>query len=178
MSCIKLYNELNDQFIKMHRVTYLLNKKDLKCINVLENWFASTEIILKENNCVESKIIAQYRGQLIIERLSCVPKLTKRKRDFRAVSKVVNPIKETLLSLIEPMSNKINESEVLINRMLKFKEFTWNEGLNYRDYIHAVWRTLLTEQNTQEDAKMVLNLVGKDDALKLISYRLKPKTIQ
>ena len=73
------------------------------------------------------------------------------------------------------MSDKIMQSEVLVNRMLTFKKFHWNEGLNYRDYILAVWRTLLNGPNTQADAKMVLELIGEDDTLKLISSKLKPK---
>ncbi len=175
MSCIKLYNDLNDQFTKINRITYLLNKRDLECISVLENWFISTENILKDNNRVESELIAQFRGQLMIERLSSFPKIPKRKREFSAVSKVVSPIKETILNIIEPVSNKINESEVLINRMLSSKKFNWNEGLNYREYITAVWRTLLNEHNTQADAKMVEKLIGEDDALKLIANKLKAK---
>ncbi len=173
MSNIKLYNDLNDQFNKIHRVTYLLNKKDLSCVIVLDNWLVSTEIILKENNCIESEIIVQYRGQLMIERLRSDKKTPKKKREFNAVSELINPLKETILKLIEPVSDKIKESEIIVNRMLSYKKFNWNEGLNYRDYILAVWRTLLNEESTREDAKMVLNLIGEDDALILIASKLK-----
>ncbi len=174
MSSIKLYNDLNDQFIKIHRITYLLNKRDLECMNVLENWIESTVTILKDNNLNESKLISQFRGQLVIERLRTDKKIPKRKREFNAVTKIINPLKETILKIIDPVSDKIKESEIIVNRMLSFKNFNWNEGLNYRDYILAVWRTLLNEHKTQVDAERVLKLIGEDDALKLIANRLKP----
>lgn len=175
MSCIKLFNDLNNQYTKIHRVTYLLNKRDLECVDVLENWFAATETILKDNNFGESKWIAKYKGQLMIERLRTDPKMPKRKREFNAVSKVIEPLKKTVINLLEPVSDKINKSEILVDRMLTCEKFNWNIGLNYRDYILAVWRTLLRENSTKVDAKKVLNLIGEEDALKILANKLKPK---
>ena len=94
MSSIKLYNDLNDQFIKIHRITYLLNKRDLECMNVLENWIESTVTILKDNNLNESELISQFRGQLVIERLRTDKKIPKRKKEFNAVTKIINPLKQ------------------------------------------------------------------------------------
>jgi len=146
MSCIKLYNDLNSQFTKIRRITYLLNKRDLECVSALENWFVLTEIILHENNVFESELITQLKGQLIIERIRSDNKLPRRKKDFNAVSKIINPLKETILKIIEPVSDKINRREILIERIINAKEFSWNEDLNYRDYILAIWRTLLNEE--------------------------------
>ena len=174
VSCIKLYNDLNDQFTKMHNITHLLNKRDLECVNVLENWIESTVTLLKDNNLSESELISQYHGQLLIERLRTDRKMPKRKREFNAVAELINPLKETITKIIEPVSNKLKQSKIIVNRMLSAKRFNWNEGLNYRDYILAVWRTLLTEHNTQADANTLLKLVGEDDALKLIASKLKP----
>ena len=174
VSCIKLYNDLNDQFTKMHNITHLLNKKDLECVNVLENWIESTVTLLKDNNLSESKLISQYHGQLMIERLRTDRKMPKRKREINAVAELINPLKETITKIIEPVSNKLKQSKIIVNRMLSSKRFNWNEGLNYRDYILAVWRTLLTEHNTQADANTLLKLVGEEDALKLIASKLKP----
>lgn len=174
VSCIKLYNDLNNQFTKMQKITYLLNKRDLECMTVLENWIESTVTILKDNNFSESELISKYRGELIIERLRADKKMPKKKRELTAAIKVMNPLRETILKIIDPVSNKIEESERIINNMLSYKNFRWNEGLNYRDYILAVWRTLLNDRQTQIDAKTVLKLIGEDDALKLISNKLKP----
>ena len=174
MSCIKLYNDLNNQYTKMQKITDLLNNRDLECMSVLENWLESTVTILKDNNYRESELISKYKGELIIERLRSDRKMPKKKRELTAATKVINPLRETILKIIDPVSNKIEQSESIINNMLSIKDFKWNEGLNYRDYILAVWRTLLNENNTQADAKMVLKLIGEDDALKLISNKLKP----
>jgi hypothetical protein len=52
-------------------------------------------------------------------------------------------------------------------------QFSWNNGLNYRDFILAVWRTLLKQVNTKERALTVKKLIGEEDVLKLISDQIK-----
>jgi len=61
----------------------------------------------------------------------------------------------------------------ILNEQLQMNQFSWNHGLNYRDFILAVWRTLLKQDNTKTRAYKVKNLVGEEDALKLISDQIK-----
>lgn len=175
MSCLKLYNELNGQYIKFQSVNQLFRKRNPDCIGELEKWYSATEKILKENNCLEKTLIAQFKGQLAIERMRKDKIMTKRKRELNAVNQLMEPTKTTLIKIIEPVSKKIEQSESIVKRMLLKKDFHWNEGLNYRDYILAVWRTLQNEDLTKDDVKKVLNLVSEDDVLLLISKYLRPK---
>lgn len=69
----------------------------------------------------------------------------------------------------------MDESETLIKRMLSSKDFNYNKGLNYREYILAVWRTLLFDNSTSAHARKVLSLISEAEALELISKHLKNK---
>ena len=67
----------------------------------------------------------------------------------------------------------INIIKELLNEQLEMNEFSWNKGLNYRDFILAVWRTLLKQDSTKERANEIKLLIGEEDALKLISDQIK-----
>lgn len=173
VSCIKLYKELNNQYNKIHKVTYLLNKKDINCVKELENWLSTTENILKDNDCVERNLITQFRGQFHIERTRKDKIMTKKNRELNAVSQLMEPTKKAVLNMIKPINQKIDESNVIIKGMLSQKNFHYNNGLNYRDYILAVWRTLLNENTTKIEAKKLQKLMHEEDILELISKHLK-----
>ena len=89
----------------------------------------------------------------------------------------MKPAKSVLVNVTSPIELKIRESEEIIKEILaeqlKISEFSWNKGLNYRDFILAVWRTLLKQDITKERANKVKILVGEEDALKLISEQIK-----
>lgn len=176
MSNIELHNALNKQYDEIHRVNYLLNKKDLDCVEKLENWLLKTETILKEYDLKERVLISQFIGQFKIERSRKDTIMTKKNRELNAVSQVIEPTKQTVMKILEPMNQKISECENLVKRMLAQKDFNYNNGIDYRDYVMAVWRTLLNDNTTCCHAEKVLELIGEDDALQLISKNINKKT--
>ena len=72
---------------------------------------------------------------------------------------------------------KIDQSERLINRMLSIKNFNYNRGIDYHEYVLAVWRTLLKDNSTSHLANKVKNLVDEEQILELISKRIQSKRI-
>lgn len=72
---------------------------------------------------------------------------------------------------------EIDQSKRLINRMLSIKNFNYNSGIDYHEYVSAVWRTLLKDNSTSDLANKVKNLVDEEQILELISKRLQSKKI-
>lgn len=177
MSIIELHKALNKQLDEIQRVTYLLNKKDLDCVERLDNWLQKTKSILKENDIEDQILISQFIGQFKIERSRKDSIMTKKNRDLNAVSQVIEPTKLTVMRILAPMNQKIKECESLVKRMLEIKDFNYNNGIDYKYYIIAVWRTLLNDNTTSTHAEKVLNLIGEDGALQLISKNINAKRL-
>ena len=68
----------------------------------------------------------------------------------------------------------MSKMESKIKNLLNSKEFTWIEGLNYRDYIIAVWRTLQNDDATKSTAQIISKNMDEAEILNIISKNLKP----
>jgi len=178
MSYIKIYETLNSQFAKITEVANSIKSKEGNYVNTLKQWFLSTEQLLKSYNIEESIEIAGFRGQLMITEFAMHKEDdTKDNTKSSALLELVEPIKDTMINAISPLELRIRDCESIIKELLaeqlELNLYSWNNGLNYRDFIQAVWRTLLKQENTKERAKKVKELIGEDDVLKLISDQIK-----
>ena len=46
---------------------------------------------------------------------------------------------------------------------------TWNDGLDYAEYIHALWNTLLQHKEYGVESQHIENMLGKGDAIQILS---------
>jgi len=77
------------------------------------------------------------------------------------------------ISPLEPNTSKAKGIiKTLLTEPLYMNQFSWQNGLDYRDFILAVWRTLLKQENTKQKASLVNDLIGQEKALKLISDQI------
>lgn len=45
----------------------------------------------------------------------------------------------------------------------------WNDALDYADFIHALWQTMLTHEALKEDAQKLQSVLDRGDAIELLS---------
>ena len=177
MSYLKIYEALNSQFAKISEISFQIKQRDFKCISRLKEWLLTSEQLLQGFNYNESLEMAGFRGQLIASQMANNHEVPNESIEINALLNLVEPAKNTMINVISPVELKIRESEAIIKEILseqlEMNQFSWNNGLNYRDFILAVWRTLLKQANTKERANKVKSLIGEEDALKLISDQIK-----
>ena len=177
MSHLKIYETLNSQFAKISEIVFKIKQRDYNCIDRLKEWLLTSEQLLRNFNYTESIEMAGFRGQLIATQIAHNKNSQSNPQDVNSLLDLVEPAKSTMLNVISPVELKIREAEVIIkdilNEQLEMNQFSWNNGLNYRDFILAVWRTLLKQVNTKERALTVKKLIGEEDVLKLISDQIK-----
>lgn len=176
MSYLKIYEALNSQFAKISEISFLIKQRDFNCQNRLKEWLHTSEQLLHGFNYSESLEMAGFRGQLIATQIANDKDILEEKQEVQAVLELVEPAKNTMINAISPVELKIRKAENIIkdilSQQLEMNQFSWNNGLNYRDFILAVWRTLLKQENTREKALEAEKLIGEDDVLELISNQI------
>jgi len=177
MSQLKIYEALNSQFAKISEIAFRIKQKEFTCIERLREWLLTSEKLLHGFDYHESLDMAGFRGQLIITQIAQNQKTPKENRDINALLALVEPAKDTMLNVISPIELQIREAEGIVkdilDEQLEIHRLSWRHAPNYRDFILAVWRTLLKQENTKERANKVKNLIGEDDVLELISNHIK-----
>lgn len=177
MSYLKIYDTLNTQFAKISEVAHSVKQNEDNYVGKLKQWFLATEQLLKSFNFHESLEIAGFRGQLIATEFATNAVYSNPENNSHAVLQLIEPAKKTMMNVISPVEEKIRECEhivkELLDEQLELNLYSWNQGLNYRDFILAVWRTLLKQESTKDRAHDIKALLGEEDILKLISNQIK-----
>ncbi len=71
------------------------------------------------------------------------------------------------------VDKNINASRVIIQSHID-KAFTekfiqWNDGLNYTEFIRALWRLFLNHDNFKDGTQNILSKLSEEDAMQLLS---------
>ena len=71
----------------------------------------------------------------------------------------------------------ITETRELIKSLVqKAKDINliqWNDGLNFSDFIHALWRLFKTNENFKEGTSKILNIVPENTAIEVLAQEVK-----
>lgn len=71
------------------------------------------------------------------------------------------------------VDKNMNASRVIIQSHID-KAFTekfiqWNDGLNYTEFIRALWRLFLNHDNFKDGTQNILSKLSEEDAMQLLS---------
>lgn len=71
------------------------------------------------------------------------------------------------------IDKNMNASRVIIQSHID-KAFTekfiqWNDGLNYTEFIRALWRLFLNHDNFKDGTQNILSKLSEEDAMQLLS---------
>ena len=73
--------------------------------------------------------------------------------------------------------NDIDEvREIFKNLVQEAKDsnlIQWNDGLNFSDFIYALWRLFNNHENFKESTSKILSMVPKDTAIDILAQEIK-----
>jgi len=68
-------------------------------------------------------------------------------------------------TIMEPQMHIRN----LLFKAKSAKMVEWNEGLNFSEFIHAVWRLFLNHENFKTTAEHILKSMSEEDIIELLA---------
>ncbi len=83
--------------------------------------------------------------------------------------------KSERLTSIRPivMPTTITFSKLTLKKMYaksrRLRIAQWNDALDYAEFIHALWNTMLNHDELKNDAIQLQEMLGKGDAIQLLS---------
>ncbi len=177
MSHYTIYKAVKSHFSKITKTYLLIKFSTIRYPDHLREWLFSPEQKLRVFSFSERVEFASVNGPLFANKIENNRSTKKTKENLNAVIELIKPAESTLMNVNSPVELEIIQAKTIIKEVLEeqleMNKFSWNKGLNYRDFILAVWRTLLRQENTQEKAYKVKIMVGEEGALKLISEQIK-----
>ena len=151
--------------------------KDYETIDQFKQWLLSVERYLQKNQIDDFRRIAEIRGKLIASQVAFDRRVPKLKRQLSATSELISLSKQTMSEIIHPLERRYQDPKKQINKMLLIAEhqglLQWNNGLRFRDFVHALWRVFKKEEKFKTHLSKTLKTVSDDEAIALLAEEVR-----
>lgn len=174
-SYLTLYEELLKQALSVPGLVNQLARKESTALQELERWLLETEAVMNQNRIPQCAEIAGLRTK-IIETSYMREKsgTTKRKQQLAAAPSVVHEAQGTLLRVLEPVENRLNEARDAVRQLLgiAYQANLIDRTAEFNTMIRILWTTFSTQEQLKGITARILTLVNPSDALRILAEEI------
>ncbi|UNY98267.1 hypothetical protein MQE36_14390 [Zhouia spongiae] len=172
-SFINIHEKLNRLRLGFKKIKLLIENQDINAIDSLYLLLKDVEDTFRKNQINEYDQLASYRSEILASQIAYDRKVPLKTDQLETVSNILPSATQTLNNVMKPLEDRIQESQIiikmLVNKAYDSNMIQWNDGLNFPDFIHALWRLFLKHDSFKEQTNMVLDRITETDALQLLA---------
>ncbi|SFS56615.1 hypothetical protein SAMN04487906_0920 [Zhouia amylolytica] len=172
-SFINIHQKLDKLRIGLKKIKLLVENQDINAIDSLYLLLKDVEDTFRKNQINEYVQLASYRSKILASQIAYDRKVPLKSDQLDTVLNILPSANQTLNNVMKPLEDRIQESQIiikmLVNKAYDSNMIQWNDGLNFPDFIHALWRLFLKHENFKQQTLLVLDRITEDDALQLLA---------
>ena len=173
-SHIDTYENLLKQSLLIPELVTKAAHKDTIFIENLNQWLLNTEEIMRKYNISKCSEIAGLRSKIIAVSYASEAKISKSKRLFSVATSIIYDAQSAVLSVIEPMENRIEEARDSIRQLLgvAYQADMVNPNMDFNQIVQTLWATFSTHEQLKGAVASILVLVNRSDALRILAEEI------
>lgn len=174
-SYLDIYNELLKQTLLVPALVTKSANKDATFLSDLNRWLLDTEKIMKGYNIAKCAVIAGLRSKIIaVNYNASESKVSKRKQQFSVATSIIDEAQSTLVNILEPIENRIEEVRTAIRRLLSvaYQANMINPNEEFNHMIKKLWSTFSSHEQLKGAIVSLLVLVNQSDALRILAEEI------
>ena len=177
ISYLHAYYSLRKKSLEIPSLVTKLEKRESDFVLEFTSWLKVTEDILRENHFPECSELAGLRSKILYP-LRPVEnrRASKRRLQMEESTRALYAAQHTLLEVITPLQNRIEEARVAVNQLLgvayQADMVQWNGENDLSGLIHTIWMNFSTNRQLRAVTAKVLTLVNRADGLRLIAEEI------
>lgn len=173
-SYLGIYRFLSSQTLnKVNKIHGLIDNEDISASDELYNLLSDVEDIFRRNRFEQFSDIARYRAHLLSSRIALDFRIPFKKNQLEATLALLPNLTQTLKDAMIPIENYLDEMRntmrVLIKEAFQSKRVQWNEGLDFTEFIHALWRLFKNDPQFRDRIAPYISHVSEEDAIELLA---------
>lgn len=153
-----------------------LKNKDYNFLELFESWMKETETILKSNNIAQCAKIAGFRSKIIAPIFDESRGRSTKKRQFHIAAESMYEISISILSVINPYEQKVNDARDLLKHLLNVLKqsgaIKYTDGTDFQYFINQIWTLFSTHEQLKPSMVTILTLISQVDALRIIAEEI------
>ena len=178
-SSLSIIESLKSKLLTFPALVDSLKNKDYNFLALLESWMKETETILKNNNISECSHIAGLRSKIIAPIFDESRGRSTKKRQLHVAADLMYELQSTVLSVIKPYEQKINEVRDLLKHLLSVLKqsgaIKYTDETDFQDFINKIWKLFSTHEQLKPSTVKILTLISQVDALRIIAEEINLK---
>jgi len=174
-SILDIYEELLQQSLKVPKLVTLAAKKDAGFLVALNSWLMETEELLKKNRIAECAEIAALRSKILSARYNSEIAVNKKRKHILSIATgVISDAQNTLLSVLTPMKQRIDEARDSIRQLLgvAYQANMIDKSLDFNSLVQELWQIFSTHEQLKGLTSKILVYVNKSDALRILAEEI------
>ena len=175
-SSLPILDSLKAKLLTFPALVDSMRNKDPDFLQLLERWMKETESILKDFNITECSEIAGLRSKIYSPLFAGSQGQSVRKKQLQIASEVLYDLQKTILLVIKPHENKVNEARDLLLQLLSLLQqsgaLKYSEANGFQNFIYQVWSVFSTHEQLKPGTAKILSLVSQTDALRIIAEEI------
>jgi len=174
-SILDIYESLLEKSLSVSHLVTLASKKDTQFLPEFEMWLVELEELLEKNRMAQCSEIAGLRSKIVSARYSPNTQVVKKRKQIMATAiEVVYDAQRTLLDILEPMKQKIDEAKDGISQLLgvAYQADMIDKTMNFNEMIQQLWFTFSAHEQLKGLTSKILVFINKTDALRLLAEEI------
>ncbi|WP_224483033.1 hypothetical protein [Robertkochia aurantiaca] len=173
-SYLHIYKLLSNQKQgAVSKIQALIENDDLSASDEMYAWLQKLEDVLRRNRFVQFNDIAKYRANLLSSRIAIDRRIPRKKQQLEAALALITPVTKTLEDVMKPIEKSLEEIHQTIRELLieanERGDAKWNNGLDFSEFIHALWRHFIYKDPYKQRALPILQVISENDALEILA---------
>ncbi|WP_224491191.1 hypothetical protein [Robertkochia flava] len=173
-SYLNMYDRLSSQTMTdFEKIQILIENENAEAPDQLYSFLQDMEDMFRRNKLVQFMDIARYRAKLLSSQIAIDRRIPRPKLQIQVASELLPTITKTVKEAMKPLEEGILEIKATIKQLVDDAYdqnlVHYNDGLNYTEFIQALWRLLIKDEQFKPKTLSLLDRISKNEALQLIS---------
>ncbi len=173
-SHIDMYEALLKQSLLVPELVTLSAHKNSEFLDALNQWLLDTEEVMKKFNISKCAEIAGLRSKIITASYNTDSKNSKRKRVFIVATSIIYDAQSTVLNVLEPIENRLDEAKASIRQLLgvAYQANMIDANMDFNLVIQKLWAEFSNHQQLKGAIATILVLINQSDALRILAEEI------
>lgn len=179
-SYLDMYNRLSSQTMTdFEKIQMLIENENTDAPDQLYSLLKDMEDMFRRNKLAQFVDIAKYRARLLSSQIAIDRRIPRPKLQLQLASELLPTITKTVKDAMQPLEEGVLEirSTVkdLVDEAYNRKLVAYNDGLNFTEFIQAMWRLLTRDDHFRDKTLGLLEKISKREALELLAEEVNRK---
>jgi hypothetical protein len=180
-SYLNMYERLSSQTMTdFEKIQMLIENENAEAPDQLYSLLSDMEDMFRRNKLVQFVDIAKYRAKLLSSQIAIDRRIPRPKLQIEAASELLPIITKTVKEAMKPLEEGILEIRATIKELVDEaydrKLVHYNDGLNFTEFIQALWRLLIRDEQFKPKTLGLLDRISKNEALELLAEEVNKRS--